>query len=59
MIEIQIQKTTDCIIFIQSSRTGKLNNGARSQNIAITLGREEMGNNMSGQASGILEMFPS
>lgn len=32
MIEIQIQKTTDCVTFIQSSRTGKLNNGARSQN---------------------------
>ena len=32
LIEIQIQKTTDCIVFIQSSRTGKLYNGARSQN---------------------------
>ena len=32
MIAIQIQKTTDCITFIQSSRAGKLNNGTRSQN---------------------------
>ena len=32
MTERQIQKSTDCITFIQSSRTGKLINGARSQN---------------------------